>query len=143
MELLMHSIQTLEKYFRKYLRNFDSLSQENFINVDLKVLKDFGLLHFHETIKFDFGLTRYFQVVETPDKITLVNEEYIVWIVPENIDGKNVTYTIIALNGPHEPELELVFALTGVYNTSHLVLCVLEKMLLEIQENEELIKKIN
>jgi hypothetical protein len=126
-----------------YLRNFDQLSQENFINVDLMVLNEFNLLHFHENITFDFGLTRYFQVIETPDKITLVNEEFVVWIVPENIAGKNVTYTIIALNGQKEPQLELVFSMSGVYNTSQLVLSVLEKMLFEIQENEELIKKIN
>ena len=142
MEIIMHSIQILEKCFRKYLKNFDKLSSENFINIDIKFLHDFNLLHFHQPKTFDFGLTRYFQVIETPDKITLINDEFVVWIVPENIENKTVTYTIIALNGEVEPKLELVFLLSGVYNSSHLVLSVLEKLLFEIQENEELIHQI-
>jgi len=138
----MHSIQILEKCFRKYLKNFDQLSTENFINIDIKFLQDSNLLDFHQPKTFDFGLTRYFQILETSDKITLVNNEFVVWIVPENVEEKSLTYTIIALNGDIEPKLELVFLLSGVYNSSNLVLSVLEKLLFEIEENEELIHHI-
>lgn len=138
----MHSIQILEKYFRKYLKNFDQLSSENFIKIDINFLQEHELLNFHQPKTYDFGLTRYFQVIETPDKITLINDEFVVWIVPENIEGQNVTYTIVALNDEKEPKLELVFLLSGVYNTSQLVLSVLEKLLFEIQENEDLIHNL-
>ena len=143
MEINMRSIQVLEKCFRKYLKNFDQLSQENFINIDINFLQESNLLHFHQPKTFDFGLTRYFQIVETPEKITLVNDEFVVWIVPENIENKTGTYTIIALNGDIEPKLELVFLLSGVYNTSHLVLSVLEKLLFEIEETQELLQRID
>lgn len=139
----MHNIKTLEKYFRKYLKSFPNLTAENFIHVDLNLLHEFDLLKFHETKSFDYGLTRYFQVIETPDKITLVNEEFVIWIVPENIDGKAMTYTIVAINEEKEPRFELVFLLSGVYNTSHLVLSVLERFLFEINENEQALRKLH
>jgi hypothetical protein len=44
---------------------------------------------------------------------------------------------LIALNQKGIPRLELAFLTTDVYNTSKLVLRILEKFLHEIQENEE------
>jgi hypothetical protein len=38
--------------------------------------------------------------------------------------------------------LELCFITSGVYNTSRLVLRVLEKFLVEIEENEKLLKTL-
>lgn len=139
----MHNIKTLEKYYNKYLKNLSNLTSDSFILINLKQLHDLELLEFHQIKSMDFGLTRYFQVVETPDKITLVNDEFIIWIVPENIENQSITYSIVALNTGKEPKFELAFLLSGVYNTSHLVLSVLERYLLEIQENEELIHKLH
>lgn len=138
----MHSIDIIEKSFRKCIKKLSHLNSENFLNVDLKLLHDLDLLQFQKNISQDFGLTRYFQVIETPDKITMLNEEFVVWIVPEIIDNKNVTYVMIALNGKKEPVLEFVILLSGVYNTSHLILSVLGKFLFEIQENEEFLSKL-
>lgn len=138
----MHNIKTLEKYFRKYLKNLDEISEENFVYVDLNTLYTLDLLQFHHIKTFDAGLTRYFQVIETPDKITLVNDDFVVWIIPENIEDKSLTYVMIATNGEKEPKLELVFLLAGVYSTPHLILSVLDKFLFEIQENEELLQKL-
>lgn len=137
----MNNIKTIEKYFRKFLKELDSLSPENYLKIDLDFLQRYDLLHFHEKKIVDLGLTKYFQVLETPDKITLINQEFLVWILPENIEGKNITYTLIALN-KDKPKLELVYSMAGVYNSSHLVLSVLEKMLIEIEETEEIIEKI-
>lgn len=112
------------------------------IPVDLFLLHDFGLLNYHQKSSDDPLLTRYFQVVETSEKITLVNEDFVVWIVPEKIHGMSITYTLIALNQASSPQLELAFVTSGVYNTSRLVLRILEKFLFEIQENEDTLKKI-
>jgi len=138
----MHSINVIEKSFRKCIKKLSHLNPENFLNVDLKLLHHLDLLHFHKNRDQDFGVTRYFQVLETADKITMINEEFIVWIVPEIIDNKNATYIMIALNGRKEPALEFVILLSGVYNTPHLILNVLGKFLFEIQENEEFLAKL-
>lgn len=138
----MHNITVIEKCFKKYLKEITSWPPENIISVDLALLKEMDLLNYHTQGSADTLLTRYFHVVEAPEKITLINEEFIVWIVPEKIDNKPVTYTMIALNADKEPRLELAFIVSGVYNTSQMVLRVLEKMLFEIQENEELLGKL-
>jgi len=138
----MHNIKTLEKCFKKYLRNLEAWAPENLIHVDLDLLREFNLLHVHNQIPVDTALTRYFQVLETPDKITLINNDFVVWIVPDKLKDKAITYALIATNSDKEPKLEVGFFVSGVYNTSHLVLTVLEKFLHEIQENEELLAKL-
>lgn len=137
----MNNLAVLEKYFKKYISDLAKWAPEGIINVDLELLHNFRLLNYHKPSSHDPNLTRYFHVLETEEKITLVNEQYVVWIVPEKVNNLPVTYTLIAINNPEYPKLELVFSTQGVYNTSKLVLRVLEKYLYEIQENEDLITK--
>lgn len=117
-------------------------SPETLVPVDLSLLQRFGLLDYHHRPTVDPGLTRYFQVIETPEKITLINEEFVAWIVPEKMQDSSATYVLIALNSSEELQLEVAFYTTGVYNTSHLVLRVLEKFLYEIQETEEFLQRL-
>ena len=138
----MHNLTALEECYKKYIKDIAKWVPEGIINVDLALLQKFGLLSYNGREMHDPALTRYFHVVESNDKITLINDQFIVWIVPEKIQNNSVTYTLIALNAPDIPHLELVFSTSGVYNTSKLVLRVLEKFLYEIQENEEFISKL-
>lgn len=137
----MRNISLLEEYFKKFTKSINDLSIESIINVNLSLLHDLDLLNYYNKSSYDPSLTRYFQVLETTEKITLVNDEFIVWIVPEKIGNVNQTYTLIAINRPEGPTLELVFVNSGVFNTSRLVLRILEKFLREIEENEDLIDK--
>ncbi len=139
----MSNLKTIEKSFKVLINKLDELNHENFINVDLEFLQKHDLLHFHQLKSSNHALTRYFQVIESFEKITLINEEFVVWIVPENIEGRSVIYTLVALNKDPEPKLELVFLLSGVYNSTQLVLKVLEKLLLEIEETESLLNSMN
>lgn len=135
----MHNISLLEEYFKKFINNINQLSNESIVHVNLSLLNDLSLLNYHNKSSYDPSLTRYFQVLETTEKITLVNEAFVVWIVPEKVGNISQTYTLIAINRPEGPSLELVFVNSGVFNTSSLVLRVLEKFLREIEENEDLI----
>jgi hypothetical protein len=136
----MDNLQVLDEYFDKFSKNINKWIPEGITAVDLPLLQKFDLLHFHNRTVNDPALTRYFHVVESSEKITLINDQFIVWIVPEKEKQTSVTYTLIALNQDH-PHLELAFLNKGVFNSSRLVLRILEKFLLEIQENEELIEK--
>jgi hypothetical protein len=138
----MHNIALLEESYRKFIKEIATWAPESIIDVNLELLQEFNLLHFHGKPTQDPALTRYFQVVESTEKITLVNDDFVVWIVPEKTENMALTYTIISLNDNDHPSLELVFVTAGVYNTSRLVLRVLEKFLFEIQENEEMLKRI-
>ncbi|MFQ5729848.1 MAG: hypothetical protein ACE5GN_05770 [Waddliaceae bacterium] len=138
----MHNLSQLEVCYKKFIEDISNWLPEDIITVDLNLLHQFNLLHYHDPNFNDPSLTRYFHVIESNEKITLYNEEFVVWIVPEKVGDIAVTYTLIALNRPEEPKLEMCFVASGIYNTSRLVLRVLEKFLFEIQENEELIKRL-
>lgn len=139
----MHNLSLLEVYYNKYINDISSFLPEDIITVDLELLHKLDLLNYHDPEFNDPSLTRYFHVVESDDKITLVNEEFAVWIVPEKIEDITLTYTLVAFNKPDQkPNLQLCFVASGVYNTSRLVLRVLEKFLFEIQENEDVIRQL-
>ena len=133
----MDDLNRIEEFFKKYSANIRAAVPEGIIDVDLDLLQKLDLLSYHIPTGYDTSLTRYFHVIEAVDKITLINEQFVVWIVPDKVDDVSITYTLIALNEAAGPKLELVFSASGVYNTSKLVLRVLEKYLSEIQENEE------
>lgn len=138
----MDDLNILEEAYNKYIKSLSSWLPEGIIEVDIELLHKFKLLNFSQgKQQANDALTRYFQVIESNEKITLVNDHFVIWIVPENQNDNPTTYTLIALNVQDHPHLEMAFSTTGVYNSSRLVLRILEKFLTEIQENEELLKK--
>lgn len=139
----MDDLNEIEEYFKKYSVNIRGSVPEGVIDIDLAVLQELDLLSYHLPSSYDSSLTRFFHVIETKEKITLVNDQFIVWIVPEKIEQVSITYVLIALNRPDGLKLELVFSASGVYNSSKLVLRVLEKYLSEIQENEDFMKTLS
>jgi hypothetical protein len=138
----MNNNSILEENYKKYIKNIRQWIPEGIINVDLNLLHKLNVINYYNKESYDPALTRYFHVVESEEKITLVNEEFVVWIVPEKINNVSITYTLIALNKDNEIHLETAFATSGVYNTSRLVLRLLEKFLFDIQETEEVLTKL-
>ena len=138
----MYNLDRLEESYKRIASNIDCWPVESTLVVNLNVLKELNLLHYHSSNFYDPKLTRYFQIIETFEKITLVNEDFTVWIVPVKENIYSYTRIMIAVNQDDKPTLELVIITSGVYNTSRLVLRILEKKLFDIQENEEEIKKI-
>lgn len=139
----MNNIEKLETSYKKFVKNLSKWLPEGMINIDLALLHELNLLNFEEEVVHeDDALTRYFHVIETDEKITLVNDQFAIWIVPETSNDISKTFTFVALNTGKEPNLEMAFCVTGVYNTSRLVLRVLEKLLQEIMENEEALNQL-
>ncbi len=129
--------EVLEHYFHDFSQNIHTWLPEGLIEVDLDLLHKHNLLDFKDIPQSPNGLTRFFHLVETEEKLTLFNDEYIIWIVPDIEEDYTSTYTLIALNQDDTPHLEIGFKTTGVYNSSHLVLSLLDIFLAEIQENED------
>jgi hypothetical protein len=135
----------LEEAFVEFSQNLPKHAPDGVIAVDLNMLQDLGLLK-HE--KFDQGtsheeLMHYFHVLETADKVTLFNEQFVIWILPKMVQETSVTMTFIALLQNTKPHLELVFSTSGVYNTPKFILKVLEHSLTEVIDTEALISSIN
>ena len=137
----------LEASYQEYIQDLSRWVPDGVVAVDLALLQQLGLLHTDlGATPPDDTLNYYFNVIETPDKLTLFNQDFVVWIVPETVDGVATTFTLIATHhttaSQEKPHLELVFTTSGVYNSSELVLRILEHFLQEIKENEDTITSI-
>jgi len=103
----------------------------------LALLHELNILNDAENMKDDpEDLTQYFHVIESPEKVTLFNEHFLVWIVPKTEQDIPLTYVLIALTSQNKTNLEIVFTTTGVYNTPKYVLKVLQYYLLDMLETE-------
>lgn len=139
----MYNFQLIEESYQKFIKNLEIWLPEGMYTVNLELLKHFDLLQFHPMRDQKNPIEdRYFHIQENPDKITLINDEFIVWIIPINNEGRSMTQALVALNrGDNEPHLEAGFMASGVYNNSKLVLKILEKFLNEIHETEIALSK--
>ncbi len=133
----MDKIAELDSSYEQFIRQLPDLIPDGIVHVDIQLLQQMGLLHEEFSSEHSPSLTRFFHVVESKEKITLFNEQFVIWIVPEKIYNESMTLILIALEAQGKPKLEMAFSMSGVYNTSRLVLRVLEKFLAEIQENED------
>ena len=131
----------LEVDYQKYMEDLPQYAPDGVVEVDLSLLHEFKLLDCEETEDHDDDLTHSFYVIESPEKLTLFNQKFVIWIVPQVIDEVPTTYTLIALNSDEKTQLEMIFSTKGVYNHSSLVLRILEKFLEQIEENESEIFK--
>ncbi|NGX56836.1 MAG: hypothetical protein K1060chlam5_01082 [Candidatus Anoxychlamydiales bacterium] len=127
----------IETLYTQYIANLGEVAHDGVINVDLNLLYDLKLLDSANQIKDDpEDLTQYFHVIENNEKVTLFNEQFVVWIVPKTEQEIPVTYVLIALNAEDKNSLEIVFTTSGVYNTPKYVLKVLQYYLLDMLETE-------
>lgn len=133
----------LEDAFKEFTQNFNKWVPDGVIPVDLTLLQELGLLNYNhlEQANTD-SLMHYFHVVETPDKVTLFNEQFAIWIVPKVEGDLSNTLTFIALLQTNKPHLEIVFSTAGVYNTPRFILKVLQHFLTEVIDTEAIISSI-
>jgi len=136
----------LEEVFIEFSQNLQKHAPDGVIAVDMHLLHDLGLLKGGklDSSKTSEELMHYFQVHEAADKVTLFNDQFVVWILPQIIRETPLTLTFIGrLHKPKRPQLELVFSTTGVYNTPKFILKVLEHFLSEVIDTEAIISSID
>ena len=127
----------IEEAYKEFTGNLNNWAHDGITAIDIKFLYDQGLLATLQDEKEDpDDLTQYFHVIESVEKVTLFNEQFIVWIIPKMDGEQPLTYVLIALNHPEKAHLEVVFATHGVYNTPRYVLKVLQHFLLDMAETE-------
>lgn len=135
---LMENLENIEQYYQKIIQDLPSYLPEGLVDVDIDLLSHFHMLE--DKKPKDLALTRYFQVIESSDKVTLINNQFVVWILADHKGLKPKTFVLIALRKGDQLKLELGFRTSDIYNTSQLVLRLLENYLHEIQENEDSLK---
>lgn len=134
----------LEDAFQNFIANLNDYIPDGIIEVNLQLLSELGLLEVEQMQddQSDEEFPHYFHVIETSDKVTLFNHQFAVWIVPKIIDGNPTTLTLISLITEDEPNLEIVFSTSGLYNAPKYVLKVLKSYLSEVLDTEAVISSI-
>lgn len=128
----------IEEFYKGFMGNLSSCVHDGVIQVDLRYLHELGILRaLQEDQTTPDDLTQYFHVIESTEKVTLFNDQFIVWIIPRMEQTGSATLVLIALNAHGKPRLEIVFATAGVYNTPHYVLKIMQYFLLDVLETEE------
>lgn len=127
----------IDVQYHKYIENLPKWVPEGIADVDIDLLHRLGLLSFIRRQKCNV-LDR-FQVVYGPDKLTLINKDFIVWITAATHPPFSC-FVLIALKKKDDLKLEHAFVAKGVYNTDDIIYRVLEKYLDEIIETERSIK---
>lgn len=140
----MLDLSQLEVLYHRFMGDLPTYLPDGVQGITLETLHHMGLVNAEgDQEHAPSNLTKIFHVVESNDKITLFNTEFIVWVVPEHIGDETCTLVLIALNYEDKtPILETGFVCSGVYNTSKTVLRVLEVILQEIQENEQTLTEL-
>lgn len=127
----------IEEAYKEFMGNLPQWAHDGVVYIDLKFLYDEGLLNVLQDDKSDpDDLTQYFHVIESVEKVTLFNEQFIVWIIPKMDTEQPMTYVLIALNHPEKAHLEVVFMTRGVYNTPRYVLKVLQHYLIDMLDTQ-------
>jgi hypothetical protein len=134
----------LEEAYQEFSKDLSNWVHDGIIQVDLKLLNDLGLLNQAELEHSvnDAHMNHYFHIIETSDKVTLFNEQFAIWIVPELVEETPRTTTLIALLQANKPHLEIVYTTSGVYNTPKYILKILQHFLKEVQDTEAVISSI-
>ena len=74
------------------------MGPDGFINVNLQLLQELGLLSNSELeISDPESLSQQFHVIETSEKVTLFNKQFAVWIIPQTDTELPSTLILIAL----------------------------------------------
>lgn len=135
----------LEDAFHRFINDLPSWTRDGgIIHVDLQLLNKLGLLEQTDEGPTDLQsqFPFYFHVIETTEKVTLFNQQFVVWIVPRVEENNASTLVLLCLIVNQEPHIEIAFSTSGVYNAPKYVLKVLRYYLNEVMETEEEISSI-
>jgi hypothetical protein len=136
--------KVLEEHFQNFIKNLPTYLPDGVAVVDIGLVEELGLLKIENLEKeTQDPLNHYFHVLETSDKITLYNDIFTIWIVPNNSDTVSKTFIFIALFQSSTPHLEMAFCTEGVFNTPKYIMKILQHYLNEVQDVEALIASMD
>src|SRR3990167_3774317 len=134
----------LDKFYSTFIKDLNKSLVDEIIDVSEPLLKSLHLLDKtpadEKEIQSQFPF--YLHVIETEEKVTLFNQQFVVWIIPKVIDDMPRTLTMIALQQNKSLKLELIFSTRGKFNTPKFVLRILRHYLIEVLDTEEEIASI-
>ena len=140
---LMINPAMLDDSYKEFTQNLSKWVPDGVISINLQLLFDLGLLNAADLDQATpDNLSHQFHVIETNEKVTLYNDQFSIWIIPQSEQEAASTMVMIALLQNKKPHLEMVYRTTGVYNTPRYILKILQHFLTEVLDTEAVITSI-
>lgn len=134
----MVSIEQLDIYFDNLTKNTKDLLPDGILDINIKTLHTLHLLSEESSID-EVPESLLLQAVESEGKITLYNERFALWIVPQVGASPSATVVYVATHNDVEVKAELGFRTTGVHNKSKTILRLIDRFLADIQDTDSII----
>lgn len=139
---MINNKSELDYYYNKIIKGVASIPKDEIVEVNQKFIDEIGIGQKDRLSTEKDRIQRRFHVVETNDRITLWNQYYVIWIIPNQMEEELKTIVLIADNRPKEPKLLNILFIKGIYNNSTFILQLIDQMLAELQENDQFIVDI-
>lgn len=138
----MDRFEWLEASFEKWIEEAEGKGLDILYQVDMPLLERMGVVKEGSIVQDYPTGERKFSVIQGLDKMTLYNEQFVVWIVPQNVDDKAASLVWIAQFSKLSEGILMGFLAKGPLNNSKIVLRLLEAFLEEIEETDKLISNL-
>jgi hypothetical protein len=135
------SIEQLDAFFEYLLSHTSELLPDGILEINLKTLHSLHLLSDENGVPGGAPPSTLLQAIESGGKITLYNERFALWIVPQKNADPSSTVVFIARRTDDGLRPEAGFRTTGIHNRSKTILRLIDRFLADIQETETVISK--
>jgi len=127
------NIEEINNFFEKLINNTTTFLPDGIVDINIKILQSLQILsNKHPTPK----KPQVLQAIEAQGKITLFNEEFIIWVAVQAESTPPCTLVFIARNSNDTIKPELGFRTQGIYNRSKTIMQLIDRFLADIQETE-------
>ena len=133
------SQEELDGFFQKLSAHTGEMLPDGIVDINVKVLHGLHLLSEESPIIQETPPSSLLQAIDSGGKITLYNEKFALWIVPQANATPPTTITFIARRTEEGIAPEVAFRTQGIHNRSKTILRLIDRYLAEIQETESVI----
>lgn len=137
----MVTIDQLDTFFETLSQNTGDFLPDGIMDVSVKTLHHLHLLT-EEASEGELQPSHLLQAVESDGRITLFNERFALWIVPQVGADPSCTIVYIATHQDGDLRAELAFRTSGIHNKSKTILRLIDRFLADIQETDSLLSQL-
>ena len=135
----MVSIEQLDGFFQKLSAHTGEFFPDGVVDITVRILHNLSLLSEDSPVTNEAPASSLLQAVESEGRVTLYNEKFALWIVPQANSPVPTTITYIARRTEDAISPEVAFRTQGIHNRSKTILRLIDRYLSEIQETESVI----
>jgi hypothetical protein len=130
----------LDEFFEKFSSNPAQYFPDGILDIDIKTLNEYNLLSEEKKSQRKIPIVHYLKIHDSQDRITLFNDHFAVWIVPEKDSFYTTVYIAKFQDG--DLKIEIAFRAEGLHNKSKTILRLVERFLTDIQETDSMLNEL-